>query len=344
MPSGRRQSAFAGFCVYWKPDGIADYDDLGEVESLTPNFEQETGQQFDGRTGRRVVVHEQQTSFEMTFEVSVSRASMRNFARTFAANPPEALVQTTGAVTQIVAAAALRTNGPILQANDGTNSLRAVRVAAIFDDTATETVTPNEITAVNAATKQVTFATLTPAPASRFAILEGPNAGTYTVVSFAAGVAVVAESLSATEAAVTWDAMTVAATGASLLVPGTDYIYDNSVGNGMIEFLATSNADLAITNGMQVRLWRNALSGNRRVRPLTATTAQTGTLYIVMVAENGAVSWAGEFRASLTPGSPQFEIENPSTFTYNFTVTYDSSATNPGGVWDKFFGALEVGG
>lgn len=341
MPSGRNQPGFLGFCVYFKRTGETDFADFGVIESLTPNFETTSAQQFDGRSGRRVLVHEQVSEFSFRYDVTTSSLSQKNLALALGSAAPSSLTQTVGADTMTITAGGVNDDG-IVQLTDGTSSVFATRVAAVYDTTASPTTTNNDVTAVNASTGQITLATVTPTPGDIISILEGPNAGTYTVSAFGGGIATVSESLAVTEAAVTWDLLS-GLSGADILLPGTDYNYNQDDGFGMLELLGTANAGTAVAAGLTIKTYRKALSGNRRIRPLSNNTSTRGTMIIIATTEEGGVAWRAEHEVSVLPQSPNFSIEEASTLAFQVSVTYNASSANPGGTFDRIKGALELG-
>jgi hypothetical protein len=125
--------------------------------------------------------------------------------------------------------------------------------------------------------------------------------------------------------------------GSPTYVEGTDWeIY--SLERGLIR-MKTGGA-LSSAGVIEISYTPRAISGKRLVQPGTVPEAITGYGALFYSMNNFARQVRRFARFSITPGTPNFQIEDYSRFTLNCRVLADLTASEPAGRLEYFLGDL----
>lgn len=124
---------------------------------------------------------------------------------------------------------------------------------------------------------------------------------------------------------------------ATTLIEGTDWEEVN-LERGFLRMIDGGN--LIADADIQVCYSTRAITGARRIKPLTITGLINGKGMIVWGRENNAFQTARIMRVSLIPGTPSFQVEDFSTAVYTATVLTDVTSSEPAGRLDYWLGAL----
>lgn len=305
--------------------------DLGIVREANPTFEATEVEMRDTDCGRNVVVERETVRLDESYDVTLTDFNPDNKALLWLSEPPATWSQ--AATTYEVEHAAIPGERLLLVDTQGTRRHSLANVAGAWYD-GDLSVEPDEITAVNAATRTLTVATNptgTVDQGDRIIIeAASPNAGTYTVESITTSTIVVVEPLATNETAVTWDYLHGNGTGdGTILAPGVDYEVD-SLKRGIIRFLPGS-LEIAAPEDVTV-MFRTAVvdAGKRLIRPQTATRIE-GYAELWLAGENCERQAVRRMRVSISPSAASFDPEDYSTMTLTVLVLSDLTSEDVAG-------------
>ena len=351
---GFQQLWVAGSRMYFQRDPVGGvvqpWVDMGVMDVVSPGFEVEEITCEDPDGGTRVPIDTQITSLAESYEATFKNLNQDNLALVFLANPAAAIGQTADALFIKHRAQSGRLVKLIdadydLAVDPGEPIFNVTSIAGVADGNTTsgagsQPVAKQSVDSIASQVITIAGVDLTAELKSGDKIvlcgLDVPaDDGVYTLSADAV------LNVSDTEITVTETITDQGSAGGFMrpttLIEDVDWeVVD--LERGIIRMVDGGN--LTADSDIHVCITPVALTGARRLLPLTLTGQLRGKAIVVWGRNRNSQQSARVCEVSVTPGTPNFQVEDYSTITLNFTVVADISADEPAGRLDYFLGDL----
>lgn len=357
MPNVGFQSLWVtGSRVFFQRDAtggvIQPIIDMGVMDVVSPNIEIEEIECLDADGGIQVPIDTQITSLDESYEATFKNLNLDNLALMWLSNPAAEYGQTI--VAQFNKHRAQP--GRLIKIADGDYDLAAVP-NALFGITSIRGVANGKTTSAAGVQPYATSPDTILSVTSSVIKLAGVDrtaelkAGDKIVVC---GLDVPAEdgvftlsidsvlSVADTDVTVVETITDQAAPGttgvlATTLIEGTDW-ETVSLERGFIRMITGGN--LTADADVSICVIPREITGLRRLLPLTLQGSLRGSVIVIWGRDRNSQQTARTSKVSVTPGTPNFQVEDYSRVTLNFTVLTEITAAEPAGRVEYWLGDL----